>query len=392
MPWGINFDEQNGTFSGTPEEAGRYIVPVMVETNYGKDAKDVTIIVEGRLGSVYHLGTNTNLYELAGILNMNDEPDGYGFRRLRIPEIDKIERLSQGFAAHMKDGGWYVLTPFDCLAAPDLDTQSVKQMSSIYSANVSSTDCYCGVFPIDNVVDFYYGGNYSSTSNTLGSLNAYMLSDGTVYAEEQHSTGSGVKRYHREYSEVTKMLEEYNPKFVVLNDDSIGLFGGSYENLKKIATAFPASTNATRTEYWYLTNDGELYRYIPSSGTERLLPDAGEIKNFWIWQDAISSYYRCFANTSDNKLYAMGGNPSSYPLGLPEVKTYKTFELVGEYNVKKMLRGNGTFMLTEDGDLYHTGIAHDALSVNAHQEFTRIFEGFKCSDFAMVANTLLVVK
>ena len=46
MPWGVSFDEQTGTFSGTPDTAGEYTVPVTVETNYGRDTKDVLVKVK----------------------------------------------------------------------------------------------------------------------------------------------------------------------------------------------------------------------------------------------------------------------------------------------------------------------------------------------------------
>ncbi len=46
LPSGIEFNETTGTFSGTPHEAGDYVVPVTVQTNYGTDTKDVFIMVE----------------------------------------------------------------------------------------------------------------------------------------------------------------------------------------------------------------------------------------------------------------------------------------------------------------------------------------------------------
>ena len=46
MPWGIDFNEQTGTFKGIPDEVGEYIVPVKVETNYWSDHKDVKIVIE----------------------------------------------------------------------------------------------------------------------------------------------------------------------------------------------------------------------------------------------------------------------------------------------------------------------------------------------------------
>ena len=46
IPWGLSFDETNGTFTGTPEDEGKYTVPVTVQTNYGKDMKDVVVMVK----------------------------------------------------------------------------------------------------------------------------------------------------------------------------------------------------------------------------------------------------------------------------------------------------------------------------------------------------------
>ena len=46
IPFGVEFDETTGTFSGAPEDEGEYIVPVSVQTNYGKDTKDVVLSVE----------------------------------------------------------------------------------------------------------------------------------------------------------------------------------------------------------------------------------------------------------------------------------------------------------------------------------------------------------
>jgi len=46
IPWGMTFNEQTGTFKGTPEDVGEYTVPVTVETNYGRDTKDVIVKVK----------------------------------------------------------------------------------------------------------------------------------------------------------------------------------------------------------------------------------------------------------------------------------------------------------------------------------------------------------
>ncbi len=43
VPWGLRFNERTGTFTGKPEEAGEFVVPVTAETNYGKFTQDVII-------------------------------------------------------------------------------------------------------------------------------------------------------------------------------------------------------------------------------------------------------------------------------------------------------------------------------------------------------------
>ena len=46
LPEGILFDENTGTFTGTPHEVGEYTLPITVRTNYGEDTKDVVLVVE----------------------------------------------------------------------------------------------------------------------------------------------------------------------------------------------------------------------------------------------------------------------------------------------------------------------------------------------------------
>ena len=60
LPWGVSFDEQTGTFNGTPETEGEYTVPVTVETNYGKDTKDVLVKVKGNVDWVELTAANAS--------------------------------------------------------------------------------------------------------------------------------------------------------------------------------------------------------------------------------------------------------------------------------------------------------------------------------------------
>ena len=43
LPFGVSFDERDGTFSGSPEDVGTHTIQVTVTTNYGTDTKDVLI-------------------------------------------------------------------------------------------------------------------------------------------------------------------------------------------------------------------------------------------------------------------------------------------------------------------------------------------------------------
>ena len=93
LTWGVSFNEQTGTFSGTPTDIGEYIVPVHVETNYGYDDKDVKIIVEPHSYNVSAIG------KMASTWSENATPDKYGFSPLQIPSTYKLSAVSNGFFA-----------------------------------------------------------------------------------------------------------------------------------------------------------------------------------------------------------------------------------------------------------------------------------------------------
>lgn len=46
LPSGLDFNTQNGTFSGIPADYGDYVIPVTVTTNYGTDTKDMFFFIE----------------------------------------------------------------------------------------------------------------------------------------------------------------------------------------------------------------------------------------------------------------------------------------------------------------------------------------------------------
>lgn len=81
IPDGISFDSDLGVFSGTPNASpGEYTIPVYVQTNYGSDSKDVSIVVEPKSYSVYAIGYNVSTW------SHNAEPDENGLYPLDIPK------------------------------------------------------------------------------------------------------------------------------------------------------------------------------------------------------------------------------------------------------------------------------------------------------------------
>ena len=98
------FSEITGVFSGKPEIAGEYIVPVTVETNYGKDTKNIVINVEAdghRRVYVIGGGTNNNCFIVE-----NSVPDEYEFYpAANLPDdVVSFSRFPVGFRAHTTSG------------------------------------------------------------------------------------------------------------------------------------------------------------------------------------------------------------------------------------------------------------------------------------------------
>ena len=61
VPSGLSFDPQTGSFSGTPVGTGEYTIPVTVQTNYGKDTKDVILDIVHTY-PVYVIGTQAETW------------------------------------------------------------------------------------------------------------------------------------------------------------------------------------------------------------------------------------------------------------------------------------------------------------------------------------------
>ena len=101
LPFGLDFDERTGTFSGQPDEAGEYVIPVSVETNYGKDTKDVKIIIEDAAFPVYAIGNKASAWSGGA------EPDEEGFYPIPIPPAYRLSEHLNGFGAKTVGGAYY---------------------------------------------------------------------------------------------------------------------------------------------------------------------------------------------------------------------------------------------------------------------------------------------
>lgn len=118
--------------------------------------------------------------------------------------------------------------------------------------------------------------------------------------------------------------------------------------------------------------------------------DGREVLDFWTGSNGL------FVLTEDNALYVTGISTNG-ALGLSPVEglnnnaNYPDFVRVGFYDAKKIENsGNSTFLLTANGELYHSGAAVTNL-VDAHVAFTRVFENYYFYDIAFANNTLVAI-
>ena len=359
LAWGISFDEATGTFSGTPEEAGEYVVPVSVETNYGKATQDIRIVVntplvleieEGDTYPIYVKGTYATSW------SKNAAADADGFRAIDMPFASRLVTLYKGFGARTDDNRWYICAD---------DTSGKNWGYASFSSGNTPKE-----FPVENIVDMSTGGYYP------GNLYfAYLTSDCTKVLSRKLS--SSTAHYTSTRMKIVKISQSYSGGFCSLASDgkmyiARGSFDGDTPSLEIPVNALDikqimindVGNDNIKTEPYFLTSSGELYQ-----GTEHV-SFSGRIKSIY---GSTSSIEDVFVVTEDNLLYAKGYN-GSYSLGLSQnSKVYDDFTFVGEFNVKKIeKRSNSCYLLTEDGKLYHSG-TYSSVVCGKHKNFTQVF-------------------
>ena len=379
VPWGMSFDEKTGTFSGTPEEAGEYTVPVSVETNYGKDTKNVNIIVSGGVSAynVYAIGSK------AATWSRNATPDEYGFRGLDMPEAYELVQNYKGFGAITPDNKFY------CCGLYDMDTDKVNTIG------------------IDNT------GVFASRPRLIEGNVCRILAGHSVY-----STGSASNNTSKGCSFILKA--ERSGKMFNLSGYTSKIFSGSTnlgyaysngvrlsdtvgvipEDISILQLTYRGYSPTANTGYRILDTDGRTASYYSASSTGepqivRETIGYKALKTFNISSTSLASAplfkylsaNKYLDNTPEN--FQSGGikdawanNKMAYVLTDSNELYEKTgasgsWDLQGIYDVKKLLMAStsGAFILTKDGGLYYKGSAISGIT-GTYTQFTRMFDKY----------------
>lgn len=404
LPLGVTFDSDAGVFSGTPVLVGEYDMPVTVTTEYGSDTKNVSIKIS-RVGAVLAKGLNAKAWGE----NSEDTPDGI-FRVLPIPKAQKLDTLGYGFGAVTIDDEYYVCGMYGANKDFSSSTTSWKSTSVPLKLNSDIAQISSGAARL-----IQYQGVYTMTSGT-------SYSDTFSYFMERYKSGGacinilGRARTVQETSVGAPQVQSFDAQSINIDKctalhENIGGVPAWYEgegvgaylrnnissndlNIVKaeglILNGKVESTSNCYTQKPWL-------HYMELSGDDKMKvsfnsnydPDVfGSAKDFWEIH---------FVLNENNELYATGTSTNGC-LGLsPTGGTnggagYNTYVKVGDFDVKKIRKyGASTFLLTNDGKLYHAGVDRNITGDVEHDVFTPVFEDYKFIDIAYSAGTLIAI-
>ena len=436
VPSGLSFDPQTGSFSGTPVGTGEYTIPVTVQTNYGKDTKDVILDIVHTY-PVYVIGTQAETWSEGA------EVDEYGFRQLNMPEVYKLEQHPLGFGAKTASGEYYACGVSGIANSKQTDSTKnivIKTVPGLISPAAFTLDSRDSSKKIDKVVflrPFYYHKWSAGTSpNSFDIIYTkdtvlYILrfTDGTFsYRENYIATYYKNNGSSASYGHPTPLLNNSN-----LPSSRIYLMAEPVNNPN-----YPYSHGCSVTPFVARKNNGDLYiQYLTYSNEDTSYEALGEktlscnpIKLFTGYSviptyatlshgDYGKSVYTAplFQYLSEDKL--LDNDPSNFTLGtIKDAWVYrriayvitednelyegsissKTLQWVlhGVFNIKKLeiYYEKAVFFLTKDGKLYHKGqaLSLGELIIDEHTEFTQIFPECYFHDFTFNGNTLTVLK
>ena len=388
IPWGIIFDENTGVFSGKPEDIGEYTVPVTVETNYGKDTKNVKIVVTSSMPT----------YDLCAIgsraeqWSEHNSPDENGFYKLNLPKMQKLVAHYNGFGALTVDYKYYFCGGYGQYrtASGALEKTSYlaewnipRCLTEIYS---DVTEEYKEIFSgVDKTVTLFY-----YKKGTEGSYNVTESGYVIIFWNSKLAKYIAYPAYLYRIKTHKKYTSDTTRTYIQMPTSIYRITGVSPENG---ATVFDESSYSTCSDsVHYLTdeNRGKIkkifqytncFEYLSVDGYLDGNPDNfthGTIKDAWVCNNTAC------VQTIDNQLYEY---------------TSKTKEwlLLGAYDMKKIeLTPEGRiFILTEDGKLCYKGSAIKGLIDTAHETLTQLFPALTFMDFTYSggdAKTLVVLR
>lgn len=388
MPWGIDFNEQTGTFKGIPDEVGEYIVPVKVETNYGSDQKDVKIVIEPPYCKVKAIGTKAKAWSGGAT------PDEYGFYDLPMPPSNQLVSLRFGFGAKTGNG-WYI-----CSGSP---------LHVGYKENELDTSLPVK-YPVDNILEISSGSKTDGTG-AYTTFFLYRTSDDVVHVITcavsngvplQGNIGNftlsekGLKlgKTIGYFAQGIAAVKTDGTITSILRGGGLGFFTPKIDGITIDCTKTKTIFADGPHRGVFLTIDGGIYTFNPATSghTYRRIAtpvDETNIKDIFsinIIDD--NNPLNLFMSTWDEELYAMTNSYNYANYGLTEATGSYEFKKVGAYDVKKIVPG--TFMLTTDGRLYHTGAAVSGIT-SKHTLFTQIFPEYNFQDIAYSIDKTLIV-
>lgn len=413
IPWGLSFNESTGTFSGTPEDEGEYIVPVTVETNYGRDAKDVIIRTLPTSYSVYSIGG------LAQTWSNGASPDNNGFYKLNMPNAYELKPHYNGFGAMSEDGNYYCTGPYfpvysNGVGSVLANTTAMKIASTpiclydqIYIERNNgqfSADELEILAGVDRVIyspySYYY--SYSSSRSTSRAQTFLILWNSSkakciVYSSSATETQTISGQSTTTWSDTSQgggVWQGTNPDLSTVNilpaNAKEALGESSYVPSNFIRSLANSNTTLNRgtvpVELGYKAK--KVFQFSTTGGnlafetlSDNMLLDNnadnfthGTIKDAWCY--GIAAYVL----NSDNQLY-------SYTF------SSKSWELLAAIDIKKAEIPNPTlfFALSNDGKLFHKGSAVSGVT-EQHSTLTQIFTGLRFKDFTFSGATLTVLK
>ena len=173
LPTGVSIDEDTGTLTGTPSEAGEYTVPVTVETNYGRNSKNVSVNVKNPYWEKHDVFDNimysstSNSYKAyqGSKMYLFDDLKNRSDNRLYVAVIREsnnqvvIAGINNKYKNDIVSAQWWVNKEYDTTAGPlnyCIDGSNSIWLARTYSEGEGT-----------NIRRLYYYANYSSVGSPL---------------------------------------------------------------------------------------------------------------------------------------------------------------------------------------------------------------------------------